>query len=262
MASDLRKRQWQSTVVYLLWFISALWFLHTSMTPPQPREVSYDEFMSELKAGHLVDVSITERQLVGDLKKDLLKNKKPPENPQIECSRIPGLEAGPLVQELEALKVKFSGSIPAPSWWAGLLISWGPMLLLFGIYFVAMWRMQKGGGPLSLGRNRAKVHDQSSQLDTKFSDVAGVEEAKNELVEIIDFLKPRGTPKTDHRGSLQNRPTITIIQDVDYPRVATLGRCEQCLERREETASYRIGTARLVNSEDRGSHWSPPSNRR
>jgi hypothetical protein len=79
----------------------------------------------------------------------------------------------------------------------------------------------------------------------------------------VNQLTPRGTPKTDHRGSLQNRPTMTIIQDVDSdPRVATLGRCEQCLERREETASYRIGTARLVNSEDRGSHWSPSSNGR
>jgi len=189
MPSDLRKQQLKFSVVYLLWFVAAIWFLRTSMAPPQPREVSYDEFLAELKAGHLESVRITERQLIGDLKKDLLKNKKPPPNPQIECSRIPGLEAGPLVQEIEAQKIKFSGSIPAPSWWTGLLVSWGPLLLLVGIYFVAMHRMQKGGGPLSFGRNRAKVHDESRRLDTKFDDVAGVEEAKSELGEIIDFLK-------------------------------------------------------------------------
>jgi cell division protease FtsH len=49
---------------------------------------------------------------------------------------------------------------------------------------------QKGGaGPLSFGRNKAKIHDESSRFDTKFSDVAGVDEAKGELQEIIDFLK-------------------------------------------------------------------------
>src|SRR6202007_3254389 len=102
---------------------------------------------------------------------------------------IPGLDAGPLVQELEAQKVKFSGTIPTSSWWTGLLISWGPLLLLFIIYGVAMRRMQRGGGPLSFGRNRAKIHDESSRFDTNFSDVAGVEEAKGELQEIVDFLK-------------------------------------------------------------------------
>ena len=62
---------------------------------------------------------------------------------------------------------------------------------------------------------------------------------------------PRGTPKTGHRGSLQNRPTITIIQDVDSdPRVATLGQCEQCLERRKETTSYRVRAAGLVDAKD------------
>ncbi|MBZ5624842.1 MAG: hypothetical protein LAQ69_40000, partial [Acidobacteriia bacterium] len=63
--------------------------------------------------------------------------------------------------------------------------------------------------------------------------------------------QPRGSPKTGHRGSLQNRPTITIIQDVDFDtRAGTLGRCEQCLERGKETASYRFGAAWLVAAED------------
>jgi cell division protease FtsH len=186
MPMDLSKQQWKFTLSYLVWFFVAILLFRTFSNPPQPREVSYSEFMAELKGGHLEQVRITERQLIGDLKKSELKDKK--ENSQIECGRIPGLEAGPLVQELAAQKVKFSGIIPSPSWWTGLLISWGPILLLFAIYFVAMWRMQKGG-PLSFGRNRAKIHDESSRFDTKFSDVAGVEEAKVELSEIIDFLK-------------------------------------------------------------------------
>src|SRR6266542_1722545 len=74
---------------------------------------------------------------------------------------------------------------------------------------------------------------------------------------------PRGSPKTGHRGSLQNRPTITIIQDVDFgARAATLGRCEQCLERGKEAASHSIWAARLVAAQDPEDHRCPPRNRR
>src|SRR5207302_1828534 len=67
--------------------------------------------------------------------------------------------------------------------------------------------------------------------------------------------RPRGSPKTGHRGSLQNRPTITIIQDVDFgARAATLGRCEQCLERGKEAASHSIWAARLVAAQDPEDH--------
>src|SRR5437667_5934941 len=82
--------------------------------------------------------------------------------------------------------------------------------------------------------------------------------------QLMDAVRrPRGSPKTGHRGSLQNRPTITIIQDVDFDaRAATLGRCEQCLERGKETASYRIRAARLVAAQDSEDHRCPPRNRR
>ncbi len=189
MGKNLNKRQWSFTIVYLLWVIFTIWSLRATLSPQRPREVSYSDFLAEVKAGHLEDVRITERQLIGTLKPEKTKDKKAPQNLQIECTRIPGLDAGPLVQDLEAQKVKFSGTIPAPSWWTDILISWGPLLLLFLIYGFVMRRMQKGGGPLNIGRNRAKIHDESSTLDTRFSDVAGVDEAKGELTEIIDFLK-------------------------------------------------------------------------
>ena len=190
MRKNLNKQQWRFTLVYLLWMVLAIWALHSIFAPPQPREISYSDFINEVKAGHLEDLRITERQLIGTLKKEAVKDKKTPQNLQIQCTRIPGLDVGPLVQELEAQKVKFSGTIPTQSWWGGFLVMWAPLLLLFAVYWVAMRRMQKGGGgPLSFGRNRAKIHDESTRFDTDFSDVAGVDEAKDELREIIDFLK-------------------------------------------------------------------------
>src|SRR5579883_2291528 len=185
---NVTKQQWKFTLGYLIWVIFMIWVTRGMFAQPQPRQMSYSDFLEQIKAGHLEEVQIDERQLIGILKPDQTKGKKNAEN-RIECTRIPGLDAGPLVQELQAQHVKFSGNIPAPSWWTGLLLSWGPLLLLFVIYLVAMRRMQKGGGPLNIGRNKAKIHDESSRFDTKFSDVAGVEEAKAELSEIIDFLK-------------------------------------------------------------------------
>jgi cell division protease FtsH len=187
---NLRSQQWKFSLGYLVWMALTIWLLHSMFTPPQPRELSYSDFLNEVKAGHLQDVRITENKLVGTYKQDVLKTLRPStKNPQISCDRIPGLDSGPLVQELEAQHVKFSGTIPSGNLWLGALISWGPLLLLFVIYGVAMRKMQKGGGPLSFGRNRAKIHDESETLDTKFTDVAGVEEAKSELTEIVDFLK-------------------------------------------------------------------------
>jgi cell division protease FtsH len=188
---DVRKQQWKFTLGYLIWVVIMIWVMRSMFTGPQPREMSYSDFLEQIKLGHLQEVQIGERQLVGVLKPEETKGKKgSAANSHIVCTRIPGLDTAPLVQELAAQHVKYSGKIPAPSWWTGLLIGWGPLLLLFGIYFYAMRRMQKGGGgPLNIGRNKAKIHDESSRFDTKFTDVAGVEEAKAELSEIIDFLK-------------------------------------------------------------------------
>ncbi len=74
-------------------------------------------------------------------------------------------------------------------WYLALLVSWFPMLLLIGVWIFFMRQMQTGGGrALSFGRSKAKlVTDQSTKVT--FEDVAGIEEAKEELGEIIDFLK-------------------------------------------------------------------------
>jgi len=95
-----------------------------------------------------------------------------------------------LIENLRGKKIRINVQ-PAEqaSWYWNILISWFPMLLLIGIWIFFMRQMQAGGTKaLSFGKSRAKVLNESKNKVT-FKDVAGVDEAKEELVEIIDFLK-------------------------------------------------------------------------
>ena len=75
------------------------------------------------------------------------------------------------------------------SWWMQLIISWFPMLLLIGVWIFFMRQVQIGGGKaMSFGKSRARLLTEQQQKIT-FADVAGIDEAKDELEEIIDFLK-------------------------------------------------------------------------
>ncbi|MBA3015483.1 MAG: ATP-dependent zinc metalloprotease FtsH, partial [Proteobacteria bacterium] len=75
-------------------------------------------------------------------------------------------------------------------WYITIMVSWFPMLLLIGVWIFFMRQMQMGGGKaMSFGKSRARLQDSESATKITFKDVAGVEEAKEELTEIIDFLK-------------------------------------------------------------------------
>src|SRR5690606_10821226 len=109
----------------------------------------------------------------------------------IVTSRLPGIDETALLEEMRAQKVTFSGEIEKTSWLEALLYGWIlPFALIFGVYWFFMRRAGRRIGPLSFGRSRAQIYDRSQNTEkVTFEDVAGVDEAKEELVEIVNFLK-------------------------------------------------------------------------
>src|SRR6266702_768191 len=177
--------QWLLPFTLLL--LAILWFsLQVSSSTPQPKQVSYSEFLSEVRTGHVAEVGIDEQLFIATLRTDPAKKEAAP---QISTQRLPGMDETSLLGELEAQHVIFSGHITKASWWSALLPWVIPILFFVLISGYTNRRLGQTPGPLTFGKSRAKIHDQASEINLTFKDVAGVDEAKTELMEVVDFLK-------------------------------------------------------------------------
>ncbi len=140
-------------------------------------QVSFSEFMSWVDAGSVQRVLITGQEISGNTKEGEAFHTYAPEQYEGLANKL--YDRGIVIQSKER----------TASPWATLLYSWGPMLLIIGFWVFFMRQMQSGGNKaLSFGKSKAKLSS-SSQKKVTFKDVAGVDEAKDELQEIIEFLK-------------------------------------------------------------------------
>jgi len=154
-----------------------IWNFSTGRFQHDPRQVSFSEFMSWVDSSVVAKVDITGQEIAG-----VTKANEP------FHTYVPSQYDG-LVNKLIDKGVQVRAKEPTASPWASLLYSWGPMLLIIGFWFFFMRQMQSGGNKaLSFGKSKAKLSS-SSQKKVTFKDVAGVDEAKEELQEIIEFLK-------------------------------------------------------------------------
>jgi cell division protease FtsH len=143
----------------------------------QDRSITFSEFISQVDNGQIRSVVITGQEISGTMKTGEPFHTYAPT--QYEA----------LANKLYERGVAISGKEPAASPWASLLYSWAPVLLMIGFWIFFMRQMQSGGNKaLSFGKSKAKLSS-SSQKKVTFKDVAGVDEAKEELQEIIEFLK-------------------------------------------------------------------------
>jgi cell division protease FtsH len=107
----------------------------------------------------------------------------------VVAQRIPNMDESALLKDLEEHGVAVTGKIDKTSWWAPILFAVLPLLFLSILFRALAGNAMGRGQPLSFGRSKAKIYDRSKENSVTFADVAGVDEAKAELVEIVQFLK-------------------------------------------------------------------------
>lgn len=194
----MSERRWPNLLWYVLAgvFVLVLTYSYGSYEPGQ--EISYSQFKKLLDANKVTDVVLTSEEVQGRLKDlDVGDILSPEQKARFQRwgerelrFRAVRVEDPKLVETLEAKGVTFAGR--TTNTWLSSVLSWVLSVAIFvGIWLFVLRRLAGSGGPgglMAVGRSRAKVYVENETKVT-FADVAGIDEAKEELKEIVEFLK-------------------------------------------------------------------------
>jgi len=192
----MEPKQKNFTVWYFVAAAVALMLVQALVLAPHVENLSYSEFKSLVAKGKVTNLVIAKQVISGTLAADGLEGLLPKEKldelkrygngvHQFVTARV---DDPALVADLEAARVRFTGTVE--NTWLTALLGWVvPALVFVGLWAFLMRRMGNAqGGLLAIGKSRAKVYVETSTGVT-FDDVAGIDEARGELMEIVDFLK-------------------------------------------------------------------------
>src|SRR5581483_6294917 len=168
---------------YGLAFLLLLGLAQMYYVMPSGQVIPYSQFKSALKNGEIAEVTIGDQTIRGTLKGGA--NADPKQAKTFTTTRV---EDPKLSEELDAHQVKYTGE--AVNRWLPDLLGWIiPLLFFIGIWGFFFRRMSGAeGGVMSFARSRAKIYA-DDEVKVRFTDVAGVDEAREELKEIVEFLK-------------------------------------------------------------------------
>ncbi|MBP6104024.1 MAG: ATP-dependent zinc metalloprotease FtsH [Gammaproteobacteria bacterium] len=168
----------------LLWLVIALVlmsvFNNFGPAPKQVSKLAYSQFLEKVRSGDIKQIVVEERNINGSTQDD-----KP------FTTYIPQMSDS-VLNNLVASGAVVRGKAPEqPSLFMNIFVSWFPIILFIGVWIFFMRQMQGGGGgrgAMSFGRSRARLLGED-QVKVTFADVAGVDEAKEEVVELVEFLR-------------------------------------------------------------------------
>ncbi len=184
-----RPRQIGGGLLILFTILVLLNFIIPSFGPRLP-QASYSDFINQVQSGKVDRAIVGNDRIEYSLKTDANANESAPSQVFVTTPVALDLDLPKILREHN---VDFAAPAPNNNGWIGTLLSWVvPPIIFFGIWG---WLMNRGGGAggaaLTVGKSKARIYSEGS-TGIKFNDVAGVDEAKMELLEIVDFLKNAG----------------------------------------------------------------------
>jgi cell division protease FtsH len=175
----------RTSIVVMALMLAALWLLRT-LSVASPRTMPYTELLADVQNGKVEEADFDAKQITAMLKASDGKAAE-----AVVAERIPGVDERPLLEAMEQQHVVVRGVPEGAPWWTLLLWFAAPLLLL-PVLLLGASRAAIGAArnrPMTFGRSKAKLYDRSTEQGIRFDDVAGVDEAKAELTEVVRFLK-------------------------------------------------------------------------